>query len=175
MPSNDQIFHNYLNDVFVETGSYMGEGIQNALNAGFKRVISIELSDKYYEICKNRFKNDDRVTLIKGDSAFVLFDVIKEIDSRITFWLDGHHSCGDTALGAYWTPLIQELDAIKSHHRNDHTILIDDMRCWKEPSLVHGFYEPELIEKIKSIRADYLIDFIDSSYEKNDILASRIY
>jgi hypothetical protein len=69
---------------------------------------------------------------------------------------------------------MQELDAIKKHHRSDHTILVDDMRCWKEPNPVHGFYEPELIEKIKSIRADYLIDFIDSSYEKNDILAVRI-
>lgn len=150
----------------------MGDGIQLALEAGFERVISIELSDKYYTYCQQRFFNEPRVSLVKGDSAFVLYDVIKDIDSSITFWLDGHHSSGDTALGAFWAPLIQELDAIKRHHRNDHTILIDDMRCWKEPNPVHGFYEPDLIEKLMSIRADYFIEKVDSPAAPQDILVA---
>jgi hypothetical protein len=35
------------------------------------------------------------------------------------------------------------------------TILIDDMRCWKEPNDVHGFYEPDIFEKLKEINNDY--------------------
>lgn len=167
-----RIFHKYLNPVFVETGSHLGDGIQLALDAGFERVISIELSDKYYTHCQQRFFSEPRVSLVKGDTAFVLYDVIKDIDSRITFWLDGHHSCGDTALGAFWAPLIQELDAIKRHRRNDHTILIDDMRCWKEPNPVHGFYEPELIEKVKSIRPDYVLSREDTPAAPQDILVA---
>lgn len=173
MPSKN-LFHKYPNPVFVETGSFLGDGIQEALDAGFQKVISIELSDKYFSLCKQKFHNESRVTLVKGDSAFVLFDVIKDIDEKITFWLDGHHSCGDTALGAYWAPLMQELDAIKKHHRNDHTILIDDMRCWKEPNPVHGFYEPDLIEKIKSIRSDYTLINEDSPVAQQDVLVATL-
>lgn len=171
MPSSFDIFCQYLSPVFVETGSYMGDGIQQALNAGFNKVISIELSDKYHAHCQQRFMGDSRVTLVKGDSAFVLYESIKEVDDKITFWLDGHHSCGDTALGAHWAPLIQELDQIKKHHRNDHIILIDDMRCWQEPNPVHGFYEPDILKKLKDIREDYNLKKIDSSIEINDILA----
>lgn len=167
-----RVFHKYPNPVFVETGSHTGDGIQLALDAGFSRVISIELSDKYYNYCRQRFANDSRVTIVQGDTAFILYDVIKEIDDRITFWLDGHHSCGDTALGAFWAPLMQELDAIKRHHRNDHTILIDDMRCWKEPNPVHGFYEPDLIAKLKSIRNDYILTREDTPAAPQDILVA---
>ncbi len=174
MPANNTLFQNYLNPVFIETGSYLGDGIQQALNAGFKQVISIELSDKYFDICSQRFKNDNRVTIIKGDSALIFYDVIREINEPITFWLDGHHSCGDTALGVHWAPLIQELDAIKRHHRNDHTILIDDMRCWQEPNPVHGFYEPDLIAKLKEIRLDYNLVKVDSPVAPQDILVAEI-
>jgi hypothetical protein len=167
------VFKEFVNPVFVETGSYMGDGIQQALDAGFKRVISIELSDKYYEICRSRFSGDSRVSLVKGDSALVLFDAIKDVKERITFWLDGHHSCGDTALGVHWAPLIQELDAIKMHSRNDHTILIDDMRCWQEPNPVHGFYEPDVISALKRIREDYLLRKIDSPVAPKDVLVAE--
>ena len=46
MPSKVENFKKYPNPVFVETGSLMGDGIQQALEAGFQKVISIELSEK---------------------------------------------------------------------------------------------------------------------------------
>lgn len=174
MPAGEILFQKYLSPVFVETGSYLGDGIQQAINAGFEKIISIELSDKYFSICKKKFENNSNVTLIKGDSAFVLYDVIKDIDSKITFWLDGHHSCGDTALGAYWAPLMQELDAIKKHKRNDHIILIDDMRCWNVPNPIHGFSESDLVSKIKEIRNDYFLTREDSPVMTSDILVATL-
>jgi hypothetical protein len=173
MPSKSENFKKYLNPVFIETGSFIGDGIQQALEAGFQKVISIELSEKYYNVCKERFKGDPRVFIHKGDSYKVLPVVISEINEKITFWLDGHHSCGDTALGDYWAPLIQELDAIKNHKIKDHTILIDDMRCWKEPNPVHGFSEIDIIKKLKEINIDYKTIFIDGG-EPEDILVASI-
>lgn len=173
MPSNTQIFSKYKNKIFIETGSYIGDGIQQALDAGFEKVISIELSDKYFEISKNRFLNNKSVLVIKGDSYKILPEILETLDESVTFWLDGHHSCGDTALGDYWTPLIQELESIKNHPIKTHTIMIDDMRCWKEPNDTHGFYEPDIFNKLKEINQDYKLSYEDSII-KNDILVAYI-
>lgn len=173
MPSNTENFKKYKNEIFIENGSLIGDGIQQALDAGFSTVISIELSDKYFEVTSNRFRSNPKVTIVKGDSYKVLPEVIRGINKKITFWLDGHHSCGDTALGDYWSPLIQELDVIKEHHIKDHTIMIDDMRCWQEPNLTHGFFIDDIYEKIREINPNYLIDFLDGCVEK-DILVAHL-
>lgn len=173
MPSNTENFKMYPNPIFIETGSFMGDGIQQALDAGFNRIISIELAEKYYNISTDRFKGDPRVKVIFGDSYKVLPEILKEIDEPVTFWLDGHHSCGDTALGDYWAPLMKELEAIENHHIKNHTILIDDMRCWKEPNEVHGFYEKDIMDKLRKINPKYTTKFING-VEENDILAASI-
>lgn len=173
MPSNTHVFSKYPNHLFLETGSYLGSGIQQALDAGFKKIISIELSDKYFQICTNRFINNPDVKIIQGDSFKVLSEIIKDINEPITFWLDGHHSCGDTALGEYWAPLMQELDVIKEHPIKTHTILIDDMRCWESPNPVHGFYKEDIFNKLKEINPDYTFTFEDGG-EKNDILVAHL-
>ena len=173
MPSNTENFRRHKNDVFIETGSLIGDGVQFALEAGFPEVISIELSDKYFEETRKRFESNPKVKIIHGDSYKVLPDVIRGIDKRITFWLDGRHSCGDTALGDYWTPLMQELDAIKEHPIKDHTIMIDDMRCWEEPNPVHGFFKDDIYKKLEEINPEYKFEFLDGHQEK-DILVAYI-
>lgn len=173
MPSTTEVFKKYLNKKFIETGSYIGDGIQQALDAGFENVISIELSDKYFSICENRFSNDNKVKIVKGDSYKVLPSILSDIDTAVTFWLDGHHSCGDTALGDFWAPLMQELDAIKEHKIKNHTILIDDMRCWENPNPVHGFYKEDIFSKLLEINKDYKFTIEDSQI-KNDILVAHL-
>lgn len=173
MPANIEIFKKYLNDMFIETGSYLGDGIQQALNVGFQNIISIELSDKYYSISTNRFINNHNIKIIKGDSYKVLPDIIKDINTPITFWLDVHYSCEDTALGDHWSPLIQELDAIKEHNIKTHTILIDDMRCWEEPNATHGFYKDDIFKKLLEINPNYEFTYEDG-LQKNDILVAHI-
>lgn len=173
MPTKSENFRKYPNKIFIETGSFIGDGIQQALDAGFENIISIELSDKYYNISNNRFINDHRVKVIKGDSYKVLPEILKNINTPVTFWLDGHHSCGDTALGDYWAPLIQELDVIKGHSVKTHTIMIDDMRCWEEPNPVHGFYKNDIFNKLKEINPDYNLTYEDG-LQKDDVLVAHI-
>jgi hypothetical protein len=173
MPCSTPLFAKYLNPVFIETGSFTGDGIQAAIDAGFQKIISIELSQHFFEVCTNRFRHNPNVQIIHGDSFKVLPDIIKNIDNRITFWLDGHYSCGNTAKGEYWAPLIQELEVIKNHHVKTHTVMIDDMRCWQEPNETHGFYVPDILNKLNEINDQYELVY-EYGVEKDDVLVAYI-
>jgi hypothetical protein len=98
---------------------------------------------------------------------------MENVNEQVTFWLDGHHSCGDTALGEYWAPLMQELDVIKNHSIKTHTIMIDDMRCWEEPNTTHGFYKEDIFKKLMEINSEYKFTYEDGDQE-NDILVAHI-
>lgn len=171
MPATVNLFKKYLKRVFIETGTYKGDGVQLALDAGFEQIYSIELGIDLYINCTYRFAGIDKVHLFNGDSAMTLPLLLNDIDEPVTFWLDGHYSGGDTVLGSLNTPLLQELEAIKNHKIKTHTILIDDLRCWVKE--VHGFNTNELIQKLKEINPDYSFDFEDGHVAK-DILAAWI-
>jgi len=164
------IFNKYLNEYFVETGSFNGGGISWALDSGFKNVVSIELSELYYNKCKELYKTKDNVFLYLGDSSIILGDIIRSINTPMTFWLDGHYSGGDTAIGKYNSPLMQELDIIKDHPIKTHTILIDDMRCWND---LHEFNKNDILNKLEEINKDYEITYEDGFIDK-DILVAKI-
>lgn len=117
----------YMNPIFVETGTYQGDGVETALRVGFQRVISIEVFDGFCKACQEKFASDSRVTIIQGDSAVILGDVIKGINQPITFWLDGHAFPEDDAPLGTGCPLIQELGHIAEHFIKNHVILIDDI------------------------------------------------
>lgn len=165
MPLKKEVIIKYPNKVFVETGSLVGEAIQTALEVGFEKVLSVELAEKYYNICKNKFQNDPRVFLYFGDTELMLWGMIKNIDEPITFWLDGHDSGGDTACGVHGDPIMEELEIIKMHHRNDHTIMIDDLR---------GSTNPVLEAKLLEINPEYKFCYEDG-YVHNDVLVARVY
>ena len=174
MPLNKNIIDKYVSNksVFVETGSWLGHGIEIALNCGFEEIISIELAEKYFNICNEKFKNNKNVKIILGDSCEVLFNLIEEIDKPITFWLDGHYSGADTGFGKFEYPLIQELEQIKKHKDNTHIILIDDMRLFRNKKETL-FDVNNIIEKIITINENYKI-FYGNGHTKNDILIAKI-
>lgn len=173
MPIKKETFRKYLNPCLVETGSYMGDGIQRALDAGFKRVISIELSEKFYNHCVARFSNNPNVTIVRGDSADVLYDAIKDVDTPITFWLDGHWSAGETAYGKKNCPLIEEFEQIQRHAIKNHIILVDDMRCWQVEDPEIKFGENDIKEKILLINEGYKFSYEDG-HIPNDILVAKL-
>jgi len=177
MPINIQTLRNYNNNkVFVETGSYIGDGIKLAQDAGFSKIISIEIAKQFVDHCRNRFKDNPNIQIVQGDSSEVLWDVIKDISEPITFWLDGHYSGGNLPTGKYLSPLIQEIDIIGNHPIKAHTILIDDMRCWREMNNIYhnNFDSNMLVNKLREVNPNYNITFVDGMQTFGEILPKDI-
>jgi hypothetical protein len=178
MSGNVNIFHKYnYNSYFIETGSYYGRGIEFAIEAGFKNIISIEITQKYYELCKEKFKNNKNVKIVLGDSVKELGNILSKINKPVTFWLDGHYTEPSTEYSEVgWCPLLHELDIIKEHKIKNHTILIDDLRCWNPQDGYfshYNFTESDLRKKILEINSDYKFSYEDG-YIPNDILVAKI-
>jgi len=170
-------FAPYLNPIFIETGSYIGMGIDAALEAGFKKIISIEVNDYFYQICKEKYSHQERVEIRFGDSILILPEVLKGINKICTFWLDGHYmSDPRTEGGMMPVPLMEELKIIKQHTIKNHTILIDDIRLLRnhEAEWADLPYDVCDVEQfIYSINPNYKITYTFGEVE-NDILIAEV-
>jgi hypothetical protein len=114
---------------FIETGSLNGDTISNMFYH-FENVHSIELSEHFFNHCKNRFKDNENVTMHFGDSSIVLPELIQKINTDTIFFLDGHWSNCGTARGEKDCPLLEELNAIVNTFKHNSLIVIDDLRLF---------------------------------------------
>ena len=157
-------------DVFVETGTRTGDGVQTALNSGYSKIISIEIYEAHYQSSKNRFKHLPNVKIVKGDSGIILGEVISDINEPMTFWLDAHlKQAEDSEIGVKDYPIIEELSHIKNHPIKNHVILIDDIRCWN--SIDESLMLDSVIEYIKTINPNYSIERLDGETPSDILLA----
>jgi hypothetical protein len=163
-----EVLTKYPNKTFCETGTSRGGGVKIALDAGFERIISIEINRKLYEYVQERF-NDKRIELILGNSADLLWGIIKDIPHEITFWLDGHEPYKNI-------PILKELDIIGQHPIKTHTILIDDVRMMGNPMWL-GITKEQIIDKIQKINPAYSIIYEPTVeptiYGDDDILVAH--
>ena len=117
--------NNYF-DLFIETGSYFGETLNN-IKLEFKKLVSIEITEKYSKICKSRFVNNSNVEIIMGDSVLKLPELITLYkNTKTIFFLDGHYSAGDTGKNELDCPLLEELKIINKNFNANGLIIIDD-------------------------------------------------
>lgn len=142
-------------DSFVETGTYKGDTVAWASDF-FDRVVSIELSDDYYERAVKRYGDREPVELLHGRSEEELPDVLKSLDGSAILWLDAHFSGGDTAGEDHQCPLLDELAALEeAEHR--HYVLVDDARRFLAPPPPPGSPEEwPTIGKVLDAMADAL-------------------
>lgn len=124
-----QLYSKWKSNIFIETGTYMGDTINNMLHH-FNKLYSIELSEMYMKNAVKRFENVSNVTIIHGDSSSLLEPLSKNINDSVFFWLDGHWSGGNTAKGNLDCPLLEEIQVINDHYKNDCIIAIDDVRLF---------------------------------------------
>jgi hypothetical protein len=172
---SDEYFKQYARgSVFVESGTYQGDTVQQVLRLDlFKKIYSVELNHNLWEQSSSRFLNNENVQILEGDT----FDHFKTIirdnkKARMTFWLDGHAS-GPLAGGkAGGCPLLEELNDIKSSSIKTHTIFIDDRRLFgsAEWSFVK---EQQVTDLINQINPEYKIEYLDGSFP-NDIICAYI-
>ncbi len=124
-----ELYSSFKADVFVETGTYQGDTINNVKNQ-FKSVYSIELDKNYANMAVHRFRDDKNVYIVEGNSSVVLEPLCNSITEPAFFWLDGHWSGGDTARGDKDCPLIEELRVIVKNLKSKCIIAIDDVRLF---------------------------------------------
>ncbi len=164
-------FHRFKNNVLVESGTLLGDGIQDALNCGFKHVISFEVVAKLVDDARKRFKGQN--VMVVYDTSANMFPYIEHINEPITFWLDGHYSFTDqTGFVDIWCPILLELDAIAKHPIKTHTILVDDMHLFGTKHF-NNITMQEVVNKIKIINPKYTFSFLDG-HLKNDILCATV-
>jgi len=134
MPSINNSFLKKLQDdytkynCFIETGTLTGETI-NALEPFFNKLYTIEFSEKYYNIAKNKYSGN-KINFILGDSSIVFESLLQNITDKCIFFLDGHWSGGDTGHSLKDCPLIEEVTHINNLFNNDAIIIIDDFRLF---------------------------------------------
>lgn len=114
---------------FVETGTFMGETIEN-VKTHFARVETVEVKDTFHQRAVQRFRADAHVTCHLGDSLRMLGDICDTLESPTCFWLDGHYSSHDTGHGEKMVPLYEELEAIMKRCKHECVIIIDDCRLF---------------------------------------------
>ena len=167
MPLNTKILKENLNHNFVETGTWLGEGIQSAHEAGFKLIWSVDIDPIKTLAAQALYKNRADVACFTGDSALFLENVVGNITTPTTFWLDAHPS-GYFKLLQPDLPLVNELLALSwfPRHRDD-IILIDDIRLFSEED------NKRLRDLIYKLWPSCELDYTDSSILPNDILRIR--
>ena len=141
-PKKDWIsFFNLVNssyqmDIFIESGTYLGETTLQAASC-FPSAITMEICEDFYIQARDSLQNEKNVTVLLGDSALLLSDILKDIKERgkkTLFWLDGHFMSSmigeqDEVLVEYgYTPILKELDAIVASSLKNCIIMIDDIR-----------------------------------------------
>jgi hypothetical protein len=110
----------------------------------FSSVVTIELSDHYFERARTDLADVSNVTAEHGASPSVL----RQLESRPTlYWLDAHWSGLDTAGAENPCPVLEEIAAIPAHPAD--CLLIDDARLFaatREPERW-----PTLVEVIDAL------------------------
>jgi len=190
VPLTRHLLRKYRNGYFVETGTYIGDGVRAALAARFSHIASIEIVEELFQSNKAAFRENGNVHLFLGSSEAVLGKVIRRIKDPITFWLDAHYSGGTTGKGLSRAPVVDELKIIGKHPVKKHTILIDDLRLFgknyllyddlralseteREEMLFENIEVKDLQNMIRNINPDYRFAFEDG-FTKNDILVAFV-
>src|SRR5690606_15101007 len=119
--------------LFVETGTFRGDTLE-AMKSEFHELFSIELSPDLYSQALDRFRDEQNIRLIKGNSAEALRGILDSVRGRSTlFWLDAHWCVATGTAGeTSQCPLLDELKAI-GELNDTSVVLIDDARLFMAP------------------------------------------
>lgn len=176
LPTDRNVLVNYLNPYYVETGIWRADSLAIAMDAGFRKIIGIDIDQSAIEFAKLRFDLQHfplpGLQLIHADSAECLWDAIKDINQPITFFLDSHYSLleGEEP-GQNPFPLMSELQQISRHPIKTHTIIIDDFLYMTHPD-VTGWTKDEIFYGLHCINVNYKISLIANPVIKNLLIAT---
>lgn len=163
----------FKNNVFVETGTYVGNGVATALRAGFQKCISVEIHESNYTVCVNRFQQEmqsGQVQLYLGNSETQFEQMVAQLNEPATFWLDAHISAQYGEKLSKNCPVLDELQVLKNHAIKNHVIMIDDCNCFDSPA--HDWISLRSVQRAcLDINPAYKFDFVDAVLPKNIMVA----
>jgi hypothetical protein len=115
---------------FIETGTLAGNTSGMIGLMPDVHVDTIEITEHYFNLARERFGENTKITQHFGDSTHILPNLLKNLEEPALFWLDAHHSMGKTGCGDKLTPVSEEIDAILEHSIDGHIVAIDDIRSF---------------------------------------------
>jgi hypothetical protein len=166
----------YNSNVFVETGTWTGDGVNHASSFNFEKLFSIELVEELYLKAEQRFINNNKIKIFHNNSCdglkYILENFVKE-DDKIIFWLDAH-------LPQFYTkniddrydvntkiliPLEEELKIIKNYKNiSNDVFLIDDLRIYEEGPYAHGNWYDVVNSKLYTQGIKFIEDLINTTH-----------
>jgi SAM-dependent methyltransferase len=130
--------------ILVETGTWLGDGIAVALQAGFEKVFSCDINEELVQQARARFV-EMPVDVQLGASEDVLRYVTAQLDEAAVFFLDAHAMppgpdsrefsastlrAGDENNKDLHCPIQREINIILGSGFQGHAILVDDTQCF---------------------------------------------
>lgn len=116
-------------DIFVETGAYLGGGLNSAADAGFTEFHSVEGNfNRWHQLVTGDLTGKISIPtgahIYLGDSRHKLAQVLDEIKAPCTIFLDAHERGAPS-------PLAEELKAVLDF-KFPHVLIIDDMFRYRD-------------------------------------------
>lgn len=157
-------FVNY-SKIYIETGTCYGGSVRKAIEAGYRRIKSVEVFEPFYKKCQELFANNNNVELFFGKSDEQLPEMLSNIKQPAVIFLDAHPAGpntgghddlmekGDKSTFHQHYILSEEIKAILFNNKN-HVIIIDDQNG-NNPD--NEFY----IKMILEANANYQFYFYD--------------
>jgi len=149
----------------VETGTWKAETTK-CLAFLFDQVHTIELQASFFTDACETLSNDLNTHVHFGNSAEVLQKILPELSSsRTLFYLDAHWF-------SYW-PLLDELNAIATTHKDNCIIVIDDVKVPGRSDIPYDVYHE--IDECSYKYVEEALALIYSSYEYFYVIPNSVY
>lgn len=167
------IFSRFKEDIniLIETGTWLGDGISNALNCGYEKVYSCDIDTNMVKNAKDKFR-DKNVEIFNDNSVVSLEKILSNINERCLIYLDAHvmptgranfefsehHLDLSKKYNSRVCPIIEELSVISKHKIKEHVLIIDDLHCFGT-WMFEGLTEQEVINYVfQNINQNYLVE-----------------
>lgn len=161
--------------LFIETGTYLGQGIVAAHRFGFENIHSVELDKGLYDRAVGKYK--DIANVWHGDSPKTIETILTNLSPSETpaegfFWLDAHASGPLPGGASGGTPVLDELKMIKKYASSTSVIVIDDCRLFGCAEW-SGVTKQEALDIIMDINPEYTISYEDGEIPQ-DVLVAHV-
>lgn len=170
------IIDRYSCNVLIETGTGSGDSLDYCSGFNFKKLYSVEIHKKIYQLARDKFAHDSRIEILNSSSAAAFETIFPSLgmEDKVLFWLDAHFPgvyCGlakpgDEKADAIRLPLEQELYLISRLRKPKDVILVDDLRIYEDGPYEMGplpdYWKNTMQEFQRKI--DFVYEYFDNTH-----------